>query len=36
MDELMRYTTDPMALTVFCVGVMAIIWFARSLRDRSR
>ena len=34
MDELMSYTTDPLALTVFCLAVMAVIWFAYSLQDR--
>jgi hypothetical protein len=36
MDELMSYTTDPIALTVFCLGVMAAVWFAFSLCDRPR
>jgi hypothetical protein len=35
MDQLMSFTTEPMALTIVIFGVMLVIWFAYSLRGRS-
>jgi hypothetical protein len=35
MDQLMSFTTAPMALTIVIFGVMLVIWFACSLRGKS-